>query len=75
MSVLLNIAEGAGRFTKPDKRRFYWIARGSLFECVAILDFLQDEGTIGDYEYSKFYKSAEEISKMLFAMIGLLKRS
>ncbi|MFD1551369.1 four helix bundle protein, partial [Putridiphycobacter roseus] len=28
-SILLNIAEGSGRFTKPDKRNFYIIARGS----------------------------------------------
>ena len=35
-SIMLNIAEGSGRFTKPDKRNFYIIARGSVFECVAI---------------------------------------
>ena len=47
-SIMLNIAEGTGRFTKPDKRNFYVIARGSAFECVAIfgsgekvVDFLQ----------------------------------
>ena len=32
-SIMLNIAEGSGRFTKPDKRNFYAIARGSVFEC------------------------------------------
>ena len=41
-SIMLNIAEGAGRFTDKDKRNFYVIARGSAFECVAILDYLCD---------------------------------
>lgn len=39
-SIMLNIAEGSGRFTKPDKRNFYVIARGSVHECAALLDFL-----------------------------------
>ena len=41
-SIMLNIAESTGRFTKPDKRNFYVIARGSVFECVAIFDYLKD---------------------------------
>ena len=39
-SVVLNIAEGAGKFSKPDKRRFYLAARGSTTECAAIFDVL-----------------------------------
>ena len=42
-SIMLNIAEGTGRFTKPDKKNFYIIARGSAFECVAIFDYLSDQ--------------------------------
>jgi four helix bundle protein len=37
-SVVLNLAEGSGRFSKPDRRNFFIIARSSVFECVAILD-------------------------------------
>lgn len=37
-SILLNIAEGAGRLSKPEKRRFYLIARGSATESSALLD-------------------------------------
>jgi four helix bundle protein len=39
-SVSLNIAEGAGKSTKADKRRFYDIARGSATESAAIWDIL-----------------------------------
>lgn len=35
-SIMLNIAEGYGRFTNPDRRNFYVIARGSVFECCYI---------------------------------------
>lgn len=35
-SIVLNLAEGSGRFTQPDRRNFYIIARSSIFECIAI---------------------------------------
>ncbi|WP_394850499.1 four helix bundle protein [Pendulispora brunnea] len=38
MSIVLNIAEGAGKVSKPDKRRYYLIARGSATESAALLD-------------------------------------
>jgi len=37
-SIVLNLAEGAGKFSKPDKRRYYLSAAGSTTECAAILD-------------------------------------
>jgi four helix bundle protein len=43
-SILLNTAEGAGRFSRPDKARFYAIARGSATECAAIVDILLARG-------------------------------
>ena len=39
-SIPLNIAEGNGKATEPDRRRFFEIARGSAFECAAIQDVL-----------------------------------
>jgi hypothetical protein len=38
---VLNIAEGAGQRSRPQKRRFYAIARGSAMECAAVLDVLR----------------------------------
>ncbi len=37
-SVVLNIAEGAGRCARADKRRHYNYALGSAMECGAALD-------------------------------------
>lgn len=68
-SIVLNIAEGSGRFSKADRRNFYVISRSSMFECISILDILKDEKVLGEAQYLEFYKSGEEISKILFAMI------
>ena len=40
-SIALNIAEGAGEFSKKGKARFYRIARRSATECAAIMDVCQ----------------------------------
>ena len=45
ISVALNIAEGAGRSTPREQARHYAIARGSAFECLAILDLIDLEST------------------------------
>lgn len=71
-SIMLNIAEGSGRFTKPDKRNFYVIARGSTYECAAIFDYLVDMNSINKEQFDKYYVVLEEISKMLFALIKKL---
>ena len=73
-SIMLNIAEGSGRYTKPDKRNFYVIARGSTFECVAIIDYLKEIQVLSDHRYNEFYSQLEELSKMLFSIIRSLKQ-
>jgi len=39
-SIPLNTAEGNGKTTEADRRRFFEIARGSALECAAIQDVL-----------------------------------
>ena len=71
-SIMLNIAEGTGRFTKPDRRNFYIISRGSVFECVAIFDYLKDLNAISETKFNEFYEELDELSRMLFSMIKSL---
>jgi len=44
-SIPLNLAEGSGKSSPADQRRFYSIAFGSLRECQAILEIerIEDE--------------------------------
>ena len=72
-SIMLNIAEGSARFSNKDRRHFMVIARGSAFECVAILEYLQETSFITKEEEKSFYNQLEEISKMLFALIRKLE--
>jgi four helix bundle protein len=46
VSIVLNVAEGAGRVSPPDKARFYAMARGSATECAAVLDLLWTRGVV-----------------------------
>ncbi len=36
LSIATNLAEGNGRFTKPDRRHYFTVARGSTQECVPL---------------------------------------
>ena len=73
LSIILNIAEGSGKFSKADKRNFYYIARGSIYEVVAITDVLFDDGIIIEEERSSLYANLETVSKMLLGLINSLK--
>jgi four helix bundle protein len=44
VSIVLNVAEGAGRSSGPDKARFYAMARGSATECAAVIDLVLVRG-------------------------------
>lgn len=68
-SIALNIAEGSGRFSKPDRRNFFIVSRGSVFECVAILDILHDSGFIDKSIFDSFLKKGDELSRILYTMI------
>lgn len=73
LSISLNIAEGSGRFSQKDRRNFFIVARSSVFEVAAIFDILKDLGRIVQADFEKFYREAEELSRMLFALIKKLE--
>ncbi len=72
-SILLNIAEGAGKYSKRDKKNYYVIARGSAQECVAIINLLKIEQNIDKDLYKDLYDLLVEISKMLSGLINSMR--
>lgn len=69
LSIPLNIAEGNGRWHKAEKRQFFWIARGSAFECVPILEILKIKNLISDSEREALRNQLEVLGKMLTRLI------
>jgi four helix bundle protein len=72
LSVPLNIAEANGRAHKRERRQFYYTSRGSLHECIPILEILLKRKKITMEEFKSLYDLAEEIAKMLAGIINAL---
>ncbi len=73
-SIPLNIAEGSAKFSKADRRNFFITARGSVFECVAIIDILWEEEVINGEELNEMLSKADELSRILYTMIMNLSK-
>lgn len=69
-SIPLNIAEGNGKFTSPDRCRFFDIARGSALECAACLDVLVAKQKFNEDEIMEGKTILVQIVSML---VGLIK--
>lgn len=74
LSIMLNIAEGSAKFSVKDRRNFFVIARGSVFECSSLICFLYEEKEIAEDIKNDLYSSLNEISMLLYAMIKNLER-
>jgi four helix bundle protein len=74
-SIMLNIAEGSSRFSTRDRRNFMVISRGSVFECVAILEYLNEMEKINKDKFEIYLATLDEISRMLFSLIRKLEKS
>ena len=68
-SIPLNIAEGNGKFTGPDRCRFFDNARGSALECAAALDVLVAKGRCSGPEVSAGKDSLVHIVSLLVGLI------
>jgi len=72
LSIVLNIAEGAGKYSVMDKKNFYIISRGSVNECVAIFRILKMEKKISESIFKDGYELLLEIAKMLTGLVNSL---
>ena len=64
-AIPLNIAEGNGKATDGDRRRYFEIARGSALECGAIQDVLEVCGALPAEENAKAKAVLDRVVAML----------
>ena len=60
-SISLNLAEGSAKPTKKDQKRFYYIAYGSLLECISIMD-------LEDVNDARMRKLGNDLSALLYKL-------
>lgn len=69
-SVPANIAEGEGRHYKKDKIRFYYQARGSLFEVIHWVEKARSRNLICESQYAEIMNKLKEIPKQIRFLIS-----
>jgi len=67
LSIAANIAEGNGRFTKPDRKNFFGIARGSVQECVPLLELARRRRLFNDAVHAEMEERLEGSSVKILA--------
>ena len=72
-SVAMNIAEGKGRCSKKEFVQFLYIARGSLYETITLLEIYLKQNWIGRDKFMQIKEMGKEIAKMLNALIKSIK--
>jgi four helix bundle protein len=68
LSIMLNIAEGAGEFRPLEKARFYRMARRSCFEAAAVFDHLGSVKAISAEDLRDHLATLERLAGSLSAL-------
>lgn len=74
-SVSANIAEGYGRYHYLDKVKFYYNARGSLFEAKHWIELLFERNLLTETDKVALLSLAKEIILVLNALIGSVMKA
>ncbi len=70
-SIVLNLAEGNGKRSFPDRCRYFDIARGSAVECAAALDVLVARGVM---DLTVAEEGKDQLIEIVSMLGGLLAR-
>lgn len=73
LSIATNLAEGNGRFTKANRRNFFIVARGSVQECVPLLELTRRRELIESSKHQELRDELESIAKMISGLINGLE--
>ena len=67
LSISANIAEATGRETLKERRYYFNVARGSVYETVSLLHILKSSQYINDDIFRSLHDKCDEIAKMFSA--------
>ncbi len=73
VSVPTNLIEGIARGGEKEKRQFANIAYGSLKEAKYLVYFAYGEKLVSENDYKSLLPKFEELSKLLFSFLKILK--
>lgn len=71
-SISMNLAEGKGRFSKKEFTHYCYIARGSLYETMTLLEIFKRKTWISDTEFHNIKSEGIEIASMIKGLINSL---
>ena len=74
-SVAMNIAEGKGRYSKKEFVQFLYVARGSLYETLTLLELFLRQGWLSGSKHTELRQEGKEIVKMLNSLAKSIKNS
>jgi four helix bundle protein len=74
-SIAMNIAEGKGRFSNKEFIQYCYIARGSLYETMTLLEIFRRKRWISDDQYAQLESSGKEIVSMIKGLINSISTS
>jgi len=72
-SIAQNIAEGKGRQHKKEFIQFLYVAEGSLFEVLTLMELFKRRGLIKEKDAVEMRKKAELIDRKLHGLINSIR--
>ena len=73
-SVSMNLAEGKGRNSKKEFVQFCYIARGSLYETITLLEIFKRKTWISEADFSFIKSEGIEIASMIKGLINAMMK-
>ncbi len=74
LSVPTNLAEGSGRDNPRERKYFYVVAKGSVYETVSLLVITKQRGLLDEELYQRFYTKGNEIASIISGLIKAAER-
>jgi four helix bundle protein len=72
-SIAMNIAEGKGRFSRKEFKQYLYIARGSLYETMTLLEIFRRMKWISEDKYSELEGMGKEIASMIMGLVKSIR--